>query len=404
MANLDLFTPQVAEARWHPNFRACLDAINEGPRRVLASWCRGFPNRDGKFVKEFQSSFNSAFWELYLNAAFRKCRHRVNYPSPSPDFEVSRSGESVHVEATVASNRDGSPPEHEFPTQLSTFDAAPREIASRSVERICNSLSAKIKKFRETYSRRPKASSLPFLIAVAPFDQPLSWGQNDLAIRMVLYGYEGAISEPGDKNKHLIYGHNFRYSWTKANGTEIELGLFSRGLAPEVSGVIFSNSATFGKARSLSTNLPKGIVEHWRFNSHSTSPRHLLTYLPRYYEHILDGLHLYLNPRARLPVPDWFLGSNIVSRTTIDTSNGLPLGHSIDGSLINRSIIIPSSESADDFQTHAWRLTEMQQVADYISQGGEPDAFSIRQALGLSTTDVRLALKRLEAIGAAKRR
>lgn len=31
----------------------------------------GFEDRDGKFVKEFQTTFNSSFWELYLFACLR---------------------------------------------------------------------------------------------------------------------------------------------------------------------------------------------------------------------------------------------------------------------------------------------------------------------------------------------
>lgn len=43
-----------------------------GPEReVLSGWASGFRDRDGKFVKEFQTTYNSSFWELYLFAAFK---------------------------------------------------------------------------------------------------------------------------------------------------------------------------------------------------------------------------------------------------------------------------------------------------------------------------------------------
>ncbi|WP_232925945.1 hypothetical protein, partial [Pseudomonas syringae] len=32
----------------------------------------GFPDRNNKFVKEFQTTFNSIFWEVYLYMAFRE--------------------------------------------------------------------------------------------------------------------------------------------------------------------------------------------------------------------------------------------------------------------------------------------------------------------------------------------
>jgi hypothetical protein len=33
-------------------------------RDVLLEWSDGFGDRDGKFIIEFHTTFNSAFWEL----------------------------------------------------------------------------------------------------------------------------------------------------------------------------------------------------------------------------------------------------------------------------------------------------------------------------------------------------
>jgi hypothetical protein len=41
---------------------------------VLTDWARGFIDRDGKFVKEFQTTFNSCFWELYVYAVLKRYR------------------------------------------------------------------------------------------------------------------------------------------------------------------------------------------------------------------------------------------------------------------------------------------------------------------------------------------
>jgi hypothetical protein len=65
---MDLFTPVVGEEAQHPYFRSIWKQANGFNCDVLNEWARGFKNRDGKFVKEFQTTFDSSFWELYLFA------------------------------------------------------------------------------------------------------------------------------------------------------------------------------------------------------------------------------------------------------------------------------------------------------------------------------------------------
>src|SRR5205814_9575323 len=55
---MDLFTPVVPEGELHPNFRALIGNFSPGDRAVLAEWADGFVDRDGKFVTEFQTTFN----------------------------------------------------------------------------------------------------------------------------------------------------------------------------------------------------------------------------------------------------------------------------------------------------------------------------------------------------------
>jgi hypothetical protein len=51
---MDLFTPLVSEETQHPNFRTISKYTNTFNQDVLNDWARGFKDRDGKFVKEFQ--------------------------------------------------------------------------------------------------------------------------------------------------------------------------------------------------------------------------------------------------------------------------------------------------------------------------------------------------------------
>jgi hypothetical protein len=57
-------------------------------RRVLEEWAKGFIDRDGKFVNEFQTTFESSMWELYLNAYLRELGATLNFSHHAPDFVV----------------------------------------------------------------------------------------------------------------------------------------------------------------------------------------------------------------------------------------------------------------------------------------------------------------------------
>ncbi len=69
---MDLFTPIVTEALQHPNFRSICAQQNGYNWDVLNEWARGFKDRDGKFVHEFQRTFDTCFWELYVFAVLKR--------------------------------------------------------------------------------------------------------------------------------------------------------------------------------------------------------------------------------------------------------------------------------------------------------------------------------------------
>ena len=108
---MDLFTPIVGEAERHPNFRTISKCANQFNVDVLNEWASGFRDRDGKFVKEFQTTFDSSFWELYLFAVLKHFGLHVDFSVSSPDFLVTNDG-GMNLEATVALHAQNAPPEH----------------------------------------------------------------------------------------------------------------------------------------------------------------------------------------------------------------------------------------------------------------------------------------------------
>lgn len=74
----------------------------EGERAVLNKWIDGFPDRDNKFAKEFQTTFNFSFWEIYLYELFRTYGYDMDWTYASPDFLVTTPYGAIVVEAATA--------------------------------------------------------------------------------------------------------------------------------------------------------------------------------------------------------------------------------------------------------------------------------------------------------------
>jgi hypothetical protein len=108
---MDLFTPIVGDEEQHHNFRTVYRQRNKLNYDVVNGWASGFHDRDGKFVKEFQTAFDSSFWELYLFAVLKQFGLKVDFSVSSPDFFVTNDG-GMNLEATVALHAHDAPPEH----------------------------------------------------------------------------------------------------------------------------------------------------------------------------------------------------------------------------------------------------------------------------------------------------
>ena len=107
---MDLFTPIVSETLQHPNFRSICAQQNGYNCDVLNEWARGFKDRDGKFVYEFQTTFNTCFWELYVFAVLKQYKVTVDISHPAPDFFIT-DNDGFNVEATVALHAKDATPE-----------------------------------------------------------------------------------------------------------------------------------------------------------------------------------------------------------------------------------------------------------------------------------------------------
>lgn len=301
---MKLFDPVVAEAKLHANLRSILSSANVYNMDVLQDWARGFVDRDGKFVEEFQTTFNSSFWELHLFAVLKKYGMSVDFSQARPDFCIASLG--LNIEATIASNAHGAEPEFARlgkmpPSDLNLFNL-------QTIVRLANSLAAKHRKYIESYSTLDHVKDRAYVVAVTNFDQPFSFMACQRPIEALLYGYyvdeERYIATRGNEGR--LQGEELRQVF-KDNGSPIELGLFTTPAYREISAVIFSGCATMGKVRALSSDPNPNIVfTALRLNPSSDRPHLIKEPKRRYQESLLDGLRVYHNPFAQHPLDPAF--------------------------------------------------------------------------------------------------
>jgi hypothetical protein len=295
---MDLFMPIVSEALQHPNFRSIYAQQNGYNCDVLNEWARGFKDRDGKFVYEFQRTFDTCFWELYVFAVLKQYKLAVDFSHPAPDFFVTDNG-GFNVEATVALHAKDATPEYmkhgePVPKDLNEFNR-------RAILRIRNSIDSKSKKFGESYGNLEHVKDRPFVLAITAIDSPHAFLASQRAIEAALFGYYV------DEEKYLREGGELKGyeidSVSKDSGSPVGLGVFKDEEFKWLSAVMFSSCATWGKVRALSADPnPNVVFEAVTYNPNGTKPQVVRAKKANYTERLLDGLRVYHNPLATHPL------------------------------------------------------------------------------------------------------
>lgn len=301
---MDLFTPIVSDDKLHPNFVNEMRPSRIGEREIIQGWAEGFPDRDGKFVKEFQTTFNSSFWELYLHGLFRAYGFEMDWSKASPDFNLVTNSGPVIVEAVTANAANGATPEWEKAAPM-TQDVIKKKfwpLNREAIIRLSNALSAKVRYYNKSYANLSHVKGKPFVIAIAPFEQPDFQFQYDRPIQALLYdnyidedAYNASPSDYPNGPPSVELG-----TVEKNNGASIELGVFCDDQWSEVSAVIFSCVATAGKAIALSNRPTLGFISSVWGGPNGPYPKVVRAGTAS--EDISDGLQVFHNPHAKIPL------------------------------------------------------------------------------------------------------
>lgn len=140
-----------------------------------------------------------------------------------------------------------------------------------------------------------------------------------------------------------VYGHKYLEFLEKPNGSKVPLGYFASKQMKEISAVIFSNTATFGKVRALSKDPRNMWFQVVRYNERGIKPRHEFLHKKNYSETLLDGLQIFHNPYADAPLDYEIFKQTGVTQCSFDVEERIPVADAIDGTLLQRTLITLSS-------------------------------------------------------------
>lgn len=302
---IDLFTPVVPAAAIHPNFNILAKGEHHSAaRELLRQLVQNFIDVDGNFVRDFQTTgFNARLWELYLSAFLYEQRFGMARKFDRPDFCAEKDGFPVGIEAVTVNPTVGeTPPKPSNDEELRLLREEYMPIKFGSVM---------FSKLQKRYWELPHMVGMPFVLAVHDFcvDDSMTWSAP--AINDYLYGLRASWFKDADGKLHITDSPIREHRW--GNKNPLPSGFFNQPDTEHVSAVLFSNSATLskfsrmGKLAGFGSPNVKMIRVGTKPNpdQNSTEPIHFTAEVEpdKYSESWTEGVQLFHNPRALLPIP-----------------------------------------------------------------------------------------------------
>jgi len=329
---MNVFKLSSQENNWHQHFKVLMKDSAKPMQDVINSWAVDFVDRDNNFVQNFQKQFNPQFWELYLYKAFKELNMEVDFTKVSPDFTVkTEKNEILNIEASSAN--DLTP--YGLELLIDSLNKPINEILDCAAIKLLGRIKAKQE---EHYNQKEHVKGNPLILAIAPFEQPAFFRQNNQAINRVLYACDSPELNGMENNGQISFKNRHVTNVTKNNGTSLELGVFTTDKFKEFSAVIFSTTATFSKV-IVQSNIQNCIVQSRRYKCGDGWFGYLdqLSEKRVYKETHLDGLHVYYNPYAEISLNRKIFGSHEITHNFYDIESKSMISEHNDGSLISRS-------------------------------------------------------------------
>jgi hypothetical protein len=303
---MEFFRPRHPVERRHLGFRKLTEMEEYSPARgIMEAMMYSYKDPDGNFVEQFQSDgFNARFWELYLFALLAESRHSVNRDYPAPDFLCSGLLGQFFIEAvttnpTMRNGRNVEP-------VVRNDDELNQFLLNYLPIKFAGPLTAKLGK---KYWEKAHIRGNPIVFAIADFHRPLSVMQSQTALTTYLYGRRFDSGRDFRGNLIVTSFPVTEHVWGRKI---VPSGFFNLPGAEHVSAVISSREATLSKFNRLGLKAGFGsprirmVREGNRYvpdrNRREPETVRVSVNSKRYREQWVDGLEVYHNPNANIPL------------------------------------------------------------------------------------------------------
>lgn len=292
----------------HPSFVILRDSIGHSAARGLISEImHHYVDVDGNFIEQFQTTgFDSRLWELYLFAYFNEEALLIERPKPAPDFIISRGEDLKAAVEAVTVNRT----QAQATEEATTSGMSAEEINELSMNFMPIKFGSPLySKLRKRYWEYPHAKGLPLVFAIADFHDKASMTWTSTALTRYLYGvhHEFSFDEKGQLVIHPLKIEKHVYK-----GKEIPSGFFYLPDSEHISAILFSASGTISKFNRLgkladfgdkSVRMIRAGTKH-RHDPNSALPDQFIVEVDDdYYETWGEGVSIFHNPNAKIPLP-----------------------------------------------------------------------------------------------------
>lgn len=306
---VDFFAPLHAPEALHTDFQKVASEAGFFPARgIIEPMMRWHEDLDGNFVEQFQSTaFDQRIWELYLFATLVELGFVFDTAHAVPDFIGQSLFGQIAVEAvTVGPTRQGA--QIVPPPPLETEEDREAYLEHYMPIKFGSPLFSKL---RKKYWEKEQIAGMPLVFAVADFSSPGSMIYTRSALERYLYGYSYEATHDA-QGKPI--GKRTKIAEHRWGDKVVPSGFFDIPGAEHVSAVISTTAGTISKFNRMGVlaGFDAGDVMMIRTGTvvdpdpEATHPLvfKALVNAEGYRESWVEGLNVYHNPRAVIPLAE----------------------------------------------------------------------------------------------------
>lgn len=312
-APVDFFRLEVPRERLHPSFATLLDSEGFSPARaIVGAMMRWYDDVDGNFIEQFQTgAFDARLLELYTYAMLVENSFSLTREHEAPDFLARDILGTIAVEVTSVNPTQDSQGNLQPPPEITTEDERLAYLKHYIAIKFAAALK---KKLRKAYWDLPHVAGKPLVFVIQDFHAPAAMTFARGGLINYLYAYEHNAHHDADGRLVVVATKVEEHRWGDRRAAS---GFFDLPGAEHVSAVIFNSGATLSKFNRIGYVAGFGsrrvrMIRHgtvWNPDPDAAEPIPFAVRVddPDYAESWTEGLDVFHNPRAAIPLnPEHF--------------------------------------------------------------------------------------------------